>query len=410
MIGRLLLLARGQVRVRVTGASLPRFLNVCARNQLTLHNMKRVAWNELQASLSIADFRELRRYMGRTGCRVHIIQRKGLPFTAALLRPRFALWGGFFALIFLCWALCTHIWSIQTHFDDSLPRDEIMRQLEQMGVRIGAPCRSLNVRKLRWRMMQLQPDITFFALNLQGNSLTIEARGKTRPAEMLDKDAIVKVVATRDGVIRTMRVQEGFPLVKSGDAVRVGDTLISGMVPPTTENGSYRLTHARGTAEAYTAYHIETARSLIVDKKRYTGKVRRQYALVLGKKRLNLYFGSGITGATCDKIVEKKTAWLSDSVIFPISLIVQTYAFYEREPTTKTIDDVRISMLTRALGRLATGLDGMVTAHTEQLTEQNGAAILSLHVDASEQIGEEALDDSQLPEPSAPEPIPEGEQ
>lgn len=410
MIGRLLLLTRGQVRIRVTGASLPRFLNVCARNQLTLHHMKRAAWNELQATLSIADFRELRRYMGRTGCRVHIIQRKGLPFTAALLRPRFVLWGGFFALIFLCWTLCTHIWSIETHFDDFLPRDEIMRQLEQAGVHIGAPCRSLNVRKLRWKIMQLQPDITFFALNIQGNRLTVEARGKTRPAEMLDKDAVVKVVATRDGVIRTMRVQDGFPLVKAGDAVHVGDTLISGLIPPTTEVGSYRLAHARGTAEAYTAYHIQAVRALTVEKKRYTGKVRRQYALVFGKKRLNLYFGSGITGATCDKIVEKKTAWLSDSVVFPISLVVQTYAFYEREPVTQTIDDVRISMLTRALGRLAAGLDGMVTAHTEELTEQNGAAVLQLNVDATEQIGEEALDDSQIPESSAPETIPEDEQ
>lgn len=410
MIGRLLLLARGQVRIRVTGASLPRFLNVCARNQLTLHNMKRTAWDELQATLTIDDFRELRRYMGRTGCRVRIIQRKGLPFTVALLRPRFALWGGFFALIFLCWMLCTHIWSIETHFDASLPRDEIMQQLEQAGVRIGVPCRSLNVRKLRWRIMQLQPDITFFALNLQGNSLIIEARGKTRPAEMLDREAVVKVVATRDGVIRTMRVQDGFPLVKAGDAVHVGDTLISGLVPPTTDVGSYRLTHARGTAEAYTAYHIEAARPLTVEKKCYTGKVRRQYALALGKKRLNLYFGSGITGGTCDKIMEKKTAWLSDSVVFPISLVVQTYAFYEREPITQTIEDVRIPMLTRALGRLAEGLDGMVTAHTEQLTEQDGAAILHLDVDASEQIGEEALDDSQIPESSAPEVTPEDEQ
>ena len=34
MIGRLWLLAHGQVRVRVTGASLPRFLNLCARHSL----------------------------------------------------------------------------------------------------------------------------------------------------------------------------------------------------------------------------------------------------------------------------------------------------------------------------------------------------------------------------------------
>ena len=94
MIGRLWLLACGQVRVRVTGASLTRFLNLCAAQGITLRQMDRTAWNELHATLSIRDFRTLRRHMGRTGCRVHILRKRGLPFLAARLRPRTALWGG----------------------------------------------------------------------------------------------------------------------------------------------------------------------------------------------------------------------------------------------------------------------------------------------------------------------------
>ena len=63
MIGRLWLLACGQVRVRVTGASLTRFLNLCAAQGITLRQMDRTAWNELHATLSIRDFRMLRRHM-----------------------------------------------------------------------------------------------------------------------------------------------------------------------------------------------------------------------------------------------------------------------------------------------------------------------------------------------------------
>ena len=61
MIGRLWRLACGQVRVRITGASLPRFLNLCAFHSLTLRRMKRTAWNERYATMSVADFRALRR-------------------------------------------------------------------------------------------------------------------------------------------------------------------------------------------------------------------------------------------------------------------------------------------------------------------------------------------------------------
>lgn len=398
MIARLWHLARGQVRVRVTGASLTRFLNLCAAKELTLRRMERTAWDEMYATLSIADFRALRRYMGRTGCRVHIVQRCGAPFMAARLRPRVALWGGLAVLALLCWVITAHIWSIQTKIDPVLDQDEVIAQLDALGVRIGARISKLDTRSIRWKMMQMQPDMTFLSLNVQGNSLTIEAHGVERPEEKVDQETVTKVVAACDGVIKTVRALEGQPVVQAGDAVQQGDTLISGLVPPTREEGEYRLAHARGTVEAYTVHQVTAARALETESKTYTGTVRRQYALVLGNHRLNLYIGSGIDGGTCDKIIETRTLRLSDSVVFPVSLVVQTYVFYERTPQTVSVEQVRVEMLSRALGDVAAGMDGTVTSHSETLTEQNGAAVLHMTVHAVEQIGVEAVDDSTIPE------------
>ena len=50
MIGRLWLLACGQVRVRVTGASLTRFLNLCAAQGITLRQMDRTGFPDVQAA------------------------------------------------------------------------------------------------------------------------------------------------------------------------------------------------------------------------------------------------------------------------------------------------------------------------------------------------------------------------
>ena len=121
----------------------------------------------------------------------------------------------------------------------------------------------------------------------------------------------------------------------------------------------------------------------------------------MGNKRLNFYIGSGITGGTCDKIVTTSQLWLSDSVVLPVALVTQTYTFYEREPVTRTAEDVRVDMLSRALGETAADIDGMVTSHSETLNEKNGAAVLHLTVHAEEQIGTEAVDDSTIPEKNA---------
>ena len=254
----------------------------------------------------------------------------------------------------------------------------------------------------------MQPNMTFLSLNFRGNSLTIEAYGMTPPEEKIDQNAVVKVVAAREGVIKSVKALEGQPMVQAGDAVQTGDTLISGLVAPTREDGNYHLTHARGEVEAYTVHQVTAARALETESQVYTGKVRRQYALVLGNHRLNLYIGSGIDGGTCDKIIETRTLRLSDSVVFPVSLVVQTYVFYEREPQTATVEELRVEMLSRALEEIASGMDGSVTEHSETLTEQDGAAVLEMTVHAVEQIGVEAVDDSTIPEqpPSEDEAAP----
>lgn len=77
MIERLLRRTAGEVRVCVTGASLPRFLNACTQGGVRLRRMERVSWDRMDATLSLGDFRKLRSCMGRTGCRVHILERRG---------------------------------------------------------------------------------------------------------------------------------------------------------------------------------------------------------------------------------------------------------------------------------------------------------------------------------------------
>ncbi len=86
----------------------------------------------------------------------------GRALFAARLRPRYALWGGFFALVLLCWILHAHIWSIETNISAALPEGEIMRQLDALGVHIGARRSAIDTGRIRWKMLQLQPDMTFF--------------------------------------------------------------------------------------------------------------------------------------------------------------------------------------------------------------------------------------------------------
>ena len=246
MIERMLRRTAGEVRVRVTGASLPRFLNACTQGGVRLRRMERVSWDRMDATLSLGDFRKLRSCMGRTGCRVHILERRGVPFVLAHLLPRTALLAGLAAFCVMAYLVGTRVWEIRTDISPSLSESAVMGRLAELGVDIGTPLRSIDTPSIRRQMMVWDPDITFFALNLRGNSLTVTAHAGAAAPEVADEARPMRIVASHGGVVRQVRALRGEALVRAGDAVETGDVLIDSLVPPTRENGTRTRFGRRG--------------------------------------------------------------------------------------------------------------------------------------------------------------------
>ena len=79
MVKQFLQYAKGHVRIRVTGSSYERFLNICAKHQIFLWDLQSVD-NAYEMNLSIRDFRMLRPLARKSSTKVRIIERYGLPF------------------------------------------------------------------------------------------------------------------------------------------------------------------------------------------------------------------------------------------------------------------------------------------------------------------------------------------
>ena len=397
-MSRLIRYLRGSVRFRLTGAAPEQCLNALAAARLEFWDIEREDVLHLSLSVPARESERLQRLALRCLCTAEVTERSGLraQFGGLLRRPVLLL--GLLAAAAATFVLQEFVWTIEVEGNDRLPAGQIVQALEELGIAPGTWGPSIDSPETRNRMLLRMPELAWLAVNRSGGRVQVLVTERQQPPDTRAPYAVANVVAARDGVVTQVRALEGQPMVRAGDAVQTGDTLISGLVEPTREGGKYRTAHARGTVQAYTTHTVQAARPLTEQSKRYTGKIRHQYALVMGNKRLNFYIGSGITGGTCDKIITTRHFWLSDSVVLPVALVTQTYTFYEREPTTCTAEDVRVDMLSRALGETAADIDGMVTSHSETLTEQNGAAVLHLTVHAEEQIGTEAVDDSAIPE------------
>ena len=400
MIRRALELCAGEVRIRVHGATIERFLNTCARGGIRLRHTHRVGFGELHTTVSIRDFRQMRRYMGRTGCQIHILKRKGLPFILHRLRRRYVLAAGLLAVAALFLVMTNFIWVIEIHAQPGISTYELRETLRQAGVYSGVPVYMVNeVDVVNYVRQHMKHSVDYMTVSRYGNMMQIEAFGGDGDPEIQDDKAVTGLVAARDGFITEMQVLGGYPLVETGDTVERGQQLVTAVTPPTTEAGAGYIGHGSGHIYAQTSRMETSIRLLPTRYKRYTGKRKTQFALVIAGKRFNLYFGGGI-GADCDKRITASQLKFGKGTVLPIKLIRQDYIYYEAAPMEPAIEMLSEEMEQAALERMQADMtEGAVDQWRSSFAQQEGALQLTLYASCTEDIAREVSEEgATLPE------------
>lgn len=400
-------LLAGEVRVRVRGSSIERFLNACARGGIFLRQTRRVDFGELHATISVQDFRRLRGVMGRTGCRVHIIKRRGFPFVLYSLRGRYVFFAGFVALFALFMVLTNFVWVVEISADPGISTYVLRETLREAGAYSGVPIRDVDETAIRLYVRKHMKDsVDYITVSRLGNVITVKAFGGDGGVQPLDDKAVTGVVATRDGVITKMSVTGGYPLVKVGDVVQRGQPIVSAVTPPTTQAGLGYIGHGMASIQAKTTRKETAVRLLTRTEKQYTGKKKSQFALVICNKRFNLYLGSSTGAGACDKQVATKRLAFGRGVALPISLVRQDYIYYETKTVVDSPENMQSVMEQDALKRMQDDMiDGTIERWTSIAEPLEGALRISMRAECIEEIGMEISEEGAvLPPKEEPQP------
>ena len=399
MVGRWLAGAAGEVRIRVRGAAVERFLNVAMRGEVGLWDVRRIDARTLEATLSLRDFYALRRMMGRAGCRVHVIGRRGLPFWAARLRARRVLLGGAAALALVLVLLTQFVWVLEVDAAPGVPATALRQVLRETGIYEGAWLGGVDTDVTRRAIQTEILEAGVIAITRIGNAIRVEVDAAVPTPERIDRSAPTGLVATRPGVISRLEVTGGQALVQPGAAVQTGTLLVSSAVPNTTEWGQPHRAHGMGRVMAYTSRTAELLCPLTRIEYQDTGREQVRYALVLGMRRINLYLGSGIPAGSCDKIIEKTRLSVGSRLLLPAALVRETYRERDAVPVTLDAETVGSAAAQQWLDELAASLDGTILDSRFTLAEEDGAVRVRITAACEEQIAAEMLDRTPLPEP-----------
>lgn len=376
---------KGDVRIQVECKYPERFINICAREGVAFKELTRNE-NVSEMTVSIGGYRKLREVSRKTGIfTVKPVERHGVPFLLWRVRKRYALLAGLILCLGAVWFSSFFIWQIDVEGNETVPTWQILSCLKKLGVDIGSSTLSISQARLSNEMLLMIPELSWITLNTHGSRLEVLVREETPKPELIDESVQTEVYAGKAGIITDITVNQGVAQVSEGDTVAQGDMLIAGEI--IGFRGAIPV-RADGEIWARTWYELTLEMPLETVEKRYTGESTTRTAIIIGGKRLNLYFSSGNPYAFYDKITTYDQATLGDAVL-PFTVVKDTYQEYEPVSVTLAQDTAQRILSARLLWILEQQIgEGTVVSTEYQSAENNGVLQVTLRAECTEQIGE----------------------
>lgn len=302
-----------------------RFINLCALGRVQVWDIT-CCDGYIKGKIAVRDFHKLKRIVRKTGVRLTISEKIGLPFYLRRHRNRIGLIVSAVFYIVFCIVMNRFVWCIDTVDSNNFSREQIISAAENAGLHHGVYVSSFDEEKAaRGIFKALGGKLSWVKVNIKGSLAVIEYREKNEKIQIEEKGEPSNIVADFDGVIVSDETYQGAKNTSRGNAVKRGDILISGVVEGIDQKLLYY--EAKGK---FTALHSDKSElTLSTDNTFYRLADIRQVCSV---KIFGLNIPLGFVGYTAEEetLMVKDFSAEYDGHILPFSLRVTTIANYEK--------------------------------------------------------------------------------
>lgn len=334
---------KGYVRIRVWGMSPERFMNLCSNREILLWDIEKNG-EEYTMCISLKAFYQLKPIARKTGTRVVILQRVGLPFFVPVIFGRKVFCLG----LLLCvafWIISSYfVWDIECNGNYQITDDVLLTFLEENQVRIGMKKSELDIESLEKAIRKQFNNVTWTSARLEGTKLTVDIKENDValvPAVKEDEGG-KDLVAEYDGTVVSMIVRSGVPKVAIGDTVTQGTVLVEGKVPIYNEDTTIREYHyVTSDADIYIRHDMTYQEVLPQEyiKKEYTGREKTRYFVRFGEKELKVTEENPFL--VYDSIIKEQVPLIFEKLSIPFLWGSITYREYQNMEYKYSLEEAK---------------------------------------------------------------------
>lgn len=280
--------ADGYVRIKIWGSGVERFLVMCSRKKMLLWDME-AQGKYVFANMKLKDFMNCRKLARKAGIRAVVVERHGLPFFMPKLVHRSFMIVGF-VLFLIVWLVTTNmLLHIRLEGNYSISEDVFKDFLKEQGVYVGMWKKDIPLEELEKEIRKEFDLVTWTSGKLDGTVLIISMKENEKlvPQEQEKPAYGSSIYATADGIISSIYVRNGVPMVKKGTEVKKGDLLVDGKVPvynEAQEVAYYQYYEADADIGIETTIPVDYRLNKVYVTKSYTGRQSEGSYFFIGQK------------------------------------------------------------------------------------------------------------------------------
>ena len=292
MLLKIIRYVKGYIRIRITGYSTERFLNACSHRGIILWGLEPKG-RAYEMNISIPGFRKLKPIIRKTGTKVSIVEKSGLPFFLHKYRKRKLFFAGALLSLALVFLMSRYIWNIDIRGNLTYTDETLLRFLASTQVTNGMPVSEVDCARIVKDIRKEYNDIIWVSASIKGTRLMIQVKENEDSLPAMDEalqetegePKAMDIVADQDCTITKIVPRNGIPMVKEGQEVKAGDILVSGQVPVLDDSGcvvAYQYHKADADIQGRTSIEYQDEIGLTYEEKEYADIEKKEYTLKIG--------------------------------------------------------------------------------------------------------------------------------
>ncbi|MEG0751655.1 MAG: sporulation protein YqfD [Oscillospiraceae bacterium] len=216
----------GSVRAQCAGGAFERFLQCALEAGIEPSCIKKSDGVGL-FTVGAREYHKLRHSARLCQCHMRAIEKRGLPFAVRRIKCRGPLALGLIVMLLSVFVLGNLVVTIDICGSSTIPRATIIESLSRAGLSVGMWQGKTDVELVEQLVLLENERLSWIAINLSFGKASVELRDKLKKSNDVVNPLGGSIIATRDAQVRKVKLVGGTALVKPGDVVRAGQTLVN---------------------------------------------------------------------------------------------------------------------------------------------------------------------------------------